>query len=87
MHHLYRYPRMDTSSLSPEANWTQSDILKVLPVELSKEDLMRIWDTIDPAYRLSVSYIARLVRIDPDEETPQAVGATKFEWQEQEVPL
>ncbi len=48
---------------------------------------MRIWDTIDPAYRLSVSYIARLVRIDPDEETPQAVGATKFEWQEQEVPL
>ena len=87
MHHLNRYPRMDTSSLSPEANWTQSDILKVLPVELSKEDLMRIWDTIDPAYRLSVSYIARLVRIDPDEETPQAVGATKFEWQEQEVPL
>jgi hypothetical protein len=28
---------------------------------------MRIWDTLEPDYRLSLSYIARVVRIDPAE--------------------
>ncbi len=28
--------------------------------------MMRIWDALDPAYRLSVPYVARVVRLDPD---------------------
>jgi hypothetical protein len=28
--------------------------------------LMRIWDALEPSYRLSLSYSARVVRIDPD---------------------
>lgn len=34
--------------------------------ELSNEDLMRIWDAIDPPYRISMPYIARVVQLDLD---------------------
>jgi hypothetical protein len=70
---------MDVSSLSPEAAWGPGDVIQLIPAELSNEDIMRIWDAIEPTYRLSVSYIARVVLIDPDihpERRP--VVATRF---------
>jgi hypothetical protein len=60
---LHRHPVLDVSALTPEAEWTTGDFIQLIPAELSTEDLMRIWDALDPAYRLSVSYIARVVRI------------------------
>ena len=60
------FPILDASSLSPEAGWGANEVIQVIPAELSTEDVMRIWDALDPSYRLSVSYIARLVRLDPD---------------------
>ena len=42
---------------------------------------MRIWDTLEPDYRLSVGYVARVVRIEPDEIPEQrAVVATRFNY-------
>lgn len=67
---LHMFPILDASSLSPEAGWGANEVIQVIPAELSNEDVMRIWDALDPPYRLSVSYIARLVRLDPD--APQA---------------
>ena len=49
-----------------------------LGAELTTEDVMRIWDALDPAYRISVSYVARVVRLDPDQDTgplPPVVAA------------
>lgn len=66
MRQLYQYPILDASSLSPEAGWGNDEIIQIIPSELPTEDMMRIWDALDPAYRLSVSYIVRLVRIDPE---------------------
>lgn len=66
MRQLHQRPVLDRSTLSPEGGWEPSDIVHVIPAELSHEDLMRIWDALEPSYRLSVSYIARVVRIDPD---------------------
>ena len=63
---LYLHPILDASSLSPEAGWASDEVIQIIPAELSNEDLMRIWDALEPSYRLSVSYIARLVRLDPD---------------------
>lgn len=76
---LHVSPILDASSLSPEAGWTASDVIQVIPAELSTEDIMRIWDALDPAYRLSVSYVARLVRLDPDTHADErVVVATRF---------
>ena len=64
---LHEHPVLDASSLSPEAGWARDEAVQIVPHELALEDLMRIWDALDPGYRLSASYVARLVRLDPDE--------------------
>jgi hypothetical protein len=64
MRQLYMYPILDRSALTPEANWEAEDIIHIIPSELSNEDMMRIWDALIPPYHLSVSYVARVVRID-----------------------
>ncbi len=61
---LQQHPVFDASSLSPVAGWKTGEHVQVLPEELSTEDLMRIWDSLEPSYRLSVSYTARVVRIE-----------------------
>jgi hypothetical protein len=66
MRQLYLHPILDASSLSPEAGWSADEVIQIIPAELPTEEMMRIWDALEPAYRLSVSYIARMVRVDPD---------------------
>ncbi len=79
MRQLYQYPILDASSLSPEAGWGSDEVIRIVPSELPTEEMMRIWDALDPSYRLSVSYVARLVRLDPDTLTSvQPVVATRF---------
>jgi len=67
MRQLHLHPILDASSLTPEAEWA-GDQIEIIPAELSTEDIVRIWDALEPAYRLSVPYIARVVRLDPDTE-------------------
>ena len=69
MRQLHQVPVLDLANLSPDAGWGADEAVQVLPVDLSTEDLMRVWDALDPSYRLSASYVARVVRIDPDEDT------------------
>jgi hypothetical protein len=79
MRQLYHHPILDTSALSREAAWGSDEVIQIIPSELSTEDMMRIWDALDPAYRLSVSYIARRVRLDADTLAEAApVVATRF---------
>jgi hypothetical protein len=61
---LQQHPVFDASSLSPLGEWKTGEHVQVLPEELSTEDIMRIWDSLEPSYRLSVSYTARVVRIE-----------------------
>ncbi len=79
MRQLHLTPVLTSASLSPEAGWGPGDVVQLIPAELSNEDIMRIWDALEPPYHLSVSYIARVVRIDPDTSaTGRPVVATRF---------
>jgi hypothetical protein len=79
MRQLYLHPILDASSLSPEAGWGRDEVIQIVPSELPNEDMMRIWDALEPAYRLTVPYVARLVRVDPDViETALPVVATRM---------
>jgi hypothetical protein len=62
---LQQHPIFDDASMSPDAEWKTGEHVQMLPSELSTEDIMRIWDALEPSYRLSVSYTARVVRIEP----------------------
>jgi hypothetical protein len=79
MRQLQMRPLLDLSSLSPEGGWSAEDSVQIVPEELSTEDLMRIWDAFEAHYRLTVSYTARVVRVDTD-STPDTlpVVAARF---------
>jgi hypothetical protein len=69
---LHQTPVLDGSILSREAHWEPDDVIQLIPEEISNEDMFRIWDALEPEhYRLSLSYILRVVRIDPDETLEQ----------------
>lgn len=72
MDRLHRNPVLDASTLSPEGGWGPDDRLQVLSQEMAIEEMMRIWDAVEPGYRISVPYVVRVVRIDPDTEPDAA---------------
>lgn len=81
MRQLHLHPILDSSYLSSEAGWRPEEVIQIISAELSNEDMMRIWDTLKPSYRLSVAYIARVVRIEGDElEDSRPVVATRLLW-------
>lgn len=84
MREMHMRPGFDRSRLRPAEIWRPGEIVQVTPSELKHEDMMRIWDALAPAYRLSVSYIARVVRVDSLLAPAAAPNvATRFEVFEQ----
>jgi hypothetical protein len=64
MRELHAAPSLDRSRLEPTAFWRPEETVQVTPTDISHEDMMRIWDAVQPSYRLSTSYVARSVRVD-----------------------
>lgn len=86
MQQLHQHPILDVSSLTPDGGWEPGDVVQIVPAELSNEDLMRIWDAFAPDYRLSVSYTARSIRIDPEEVAGiPPVVATRFDYSKKQA--
>ena len=78
---LQATPLLDATVLSNDASWTAEDIVQLIPEELSIADMMRIWDTLKPEYRLSLGYVARVVRIEAEEAPEQGpVVASRFQY-------
>ena len=47
--------------LSPEAGWTTNETVQLCLEELSTDDLMRTFESLDCDFRLSIPYLARIV--------------------------
>jgi hypothetical protein len=80
MQQLQATPILDNSILTPSAIWDPTESVHLVPADLSLEDILRIWDALGPKYRLSVCYIARVVRIDIGRQAEPPVVATRFEY-------
>jgi hypothetical protein len=80
MQRLHDHPLLDLSALSPEGGWTAADQVQVVPEEVPQEELLRLWDALEPKYRLSVPYVVRVVRIDPDGRENAPVVATRLSY-------
>jgi hypothetical protein len=50
--------------LTPSADWTAGETLQVVPEDVPVEELIRLFDSIEVGFRLSVGYVARIVRAD-----------------------
>jgi len=56
--------QLDISQIQDiDDDWGQTEILNIMPDEMSTEDLMRIWDVFRSPYTSSVPYVARTVRL------------------------
>ncbi|MGB8908502.1 MAG: DUF4255 domain-containing protein [Candidatus Cybelea sp.] len=73
---------LDSSILNlstANAGWDTTEAIQLMPADLSLDDILRIWEAFGPKYRLSISYLARVVRIDRPIPPPgQPVVATRF---------
>jgi hypothetical protein len=78
MEQLQTTPILDSSVLSATAGWDVTEQVQLMPADLSLEDILRIWDALGPKYRLSLSYLARVVRIDRTIDADLPVVATRF---------
>lgn len=72
MRELHRRPALDRSMLGPAETWDAEETVQLIPAELDTETLQRLWDGLAPNFRLSVGYIARVVRIGDDRPGPDA---------------
>lgn len=48
--------------------WDPEDALRVCIDSLSHEDMMRLWDLLEPTYRLSMPYVVRSVKLGAMDE-------------------
>jgi len=56
--------QLDLSKMSEhDDSWTEREILTITPSEMSTEDLLRIWDSLDHPYTNCVPYVMRTVRL------------------------
>lgn len=65
MRELHERPLFDRSVLSTDAGWRADELVHVIPAELDQADLSRVWESFRRTYRLTLPYVARVVRLDP----------------------
>lgn len=82
---LQTTPVMDSSILTSDGGWDVAESIQLTMADLSLEDVLRIWDALGPKYRLSVSYIARVIRIDRISVPGPLVVATRFTLEEKDA--
>lgn len=80
MAQLHWNPVLDSSNLMRLGGWRADETIQITPTSITQEDLSRIWDVMEPSYRLSTTYVARVVHIDPPPEAAHPpVVASRFE--------
>lgn len=78
MRQLHFHAFLDQGSLSPEAQWTVDEMVSLYPVELSSEEMARIWEASHRGYRLSYPFVARVVRLGVEQPDGEPVVAARF---------
>ena len=73
---LAAHPVLDRSVLLGTDVWERDETVQIVPETRSEEALFRIWSAIQHKYRLSATFLARIVRIGygPGETWPPVVA-------------
>jgi hypothetical protein len=69
-------PILNGPLLDPITDWAPNEALQLVLEDISTEAVMRTFDSLPTDYRLSVPYIARIVRIDSRVSAPAGVVTT-----------
>jgi hypothetical protein len=74
---LERHPLLSGNLLAPGYPWEPNDGLRVSLAHLSTEDMLRLWDSLEPPYQLSVPYMVRTARLSARERAEPAITDTR----------
>lgn len=67
--------------LDSNYTWEEGTEIKVALESISNEDMLRLWDSLEPAYHLSVPYLVRTVLLRPlSREEPPLVDTRTSVW-------
>jgi hypothetical protein len=78
---LDRHALVSGDELDPTYAWEEGDALKICLESVPNEDMLRLWDSFNTPYRLSLSYLVRTVRLTPVEKRePPLVDAVVREY-------
>ena len=69
-------PSLSGPLLDPMADWAPGESVQICLAELTTEDAMRTFDTLPLDYKLSVHYLARVVRIDHTDAFEEPIVST-----------
>jgi len=69
-------PQLSGPLLHPSADWAANETVQVVSEDIPPEAMLRAFDSLPTDYRLSVAYVARVVRIDGREATPTPPATT-----------
>ncbi len=83
---LEETPVLSGPLLDPGGGWAVSEGLQLVMEEVPTEALMRTFDSLPTDYRLSVPYIARVLRMDGREARPEPPVRTAVRGLIPEVP-
>lgn len=78
---LDRQPVLSGPLLDPGYPWDPDTTLRVTLDHQTPEESFRLWDALNPGYRLSVPYVVRTVRLSPAEiaeAPPVGVAARSY---------
>ena len=81
---LDRLSLLDASVLAGgvDAQWRPDEQVQLQPVEMSLEDLLRLWEGLAPKYRLSMPYVARVLQLDEISTEGRPVVAQRLRLQD-----
>ena len=74
---LDRHALVSGPLLDPTYPWEPEDSLRVAINHLSTEDMLRLWDSLEPPYQLSVPYVVRTARLAARERPDPAIADSR----------
>ena len=74
---LDRHAVITGNLLDPGYPWEPEDALRVSLSHLSTEDMLRLWDSLEPPYQISVPYVVRTVRLAARERPDPSITDTR----------
>ena len=86
---LQSTPIIDTSILalsSAAPGWDANYSLQMIPADLSLQDIMDVWNSLGPSYRLTIGYVVRVVRVDRPVTPGMPVVAMRMNYQDEVQP-
>ncbi len=64
MQAIESFPSLSGPLLYPTADWGPNDSVQVVLADITTEEVMRTFDSLPVDFRISVPYVARVVRVD-----------------------